>query len=126
VVRQYDVLEPDLFAGRFDVVLFSRAYLRDTGDPIAFLNADFGCAGSYNLPRFCDPGFDARVDAAADLTDPRARHAAALGLEADLLRGVVVVPIIHERARFGAAPDVVGLVEDPYERTLVTARTRRR
>lgn len=126
VVREYAVLEPDLLAGRFDAVLLSRSYLLDAGDPIAFLNADFGCTGSYNLARFCDPGFDAQVTAAAGLTDLGARHAAALALEADLLNRAVVVPLAHERARLGCAPGVVGLAEDPYERTVITAHTRLR
>jgi peptide/nickel transport system substrate-binding protein len=123
VVRGYAVLEPDLLAGRFDAVLLSRSYLLDTGDPIAFFHSDFGCTGSYNLAHFCDPGFDTRVAAAEGLTDPKARHAAALALEADLLNRAVIVPITHERARLGCAPGVVGLAEDPYERTLVTAHT---
>jgi peptide/nickel transport system substrate-binding protein len=123
VVRQYAALEPDLLTGRFDAVLLSRSYLLDTGDPIAFFTSDFGCTGSYNLARFCDPGFDTRVTAAAGLTDRSARHAAALALEADLLNRAVFVPIAHERARLGCARGVVGLAEDPYERTLVTART---
>jgi peptide/nickel transport system substrate-binding protein len=126
VVRPYSVLEPDLLAGRFDAVLLSRSYLLETSDPLGSFNADFACAGSYNLARFCDPAFDARVAAAAGLTDPRARHAAALALEADLLSRAVVLPVVHERARLGVAPGVVGLTEDPYERSLVTVRTRRR
>lgn len=123
VVREYPLLEPDLLAGRFDAVLLSRSYLLDAGDPIGFFRTDFGCAGSYNLARFCDPGFDARVAAAAGRTEPAARHASALALEADLLDRAVIVPIVHERARVGCVPGVTGLATDPYERTLVTART---
>lgn len=123
VVRDYATLEPDLLAGRFDAVLLSRSYLLDTGDPIAFIASDFGCTGSYNLAHFCDPHFDNRVAAADGLTDPAARHAAALALEADLLNRAMFVPIAHERSRFGCAPGVASLAEDPYERVLVTART---
>lgn len=126
VVRSYDTIEPEILAGRFDAVLLSRSYLKDSGDPIAFFASDFGCAGSYNIARFCDPGFDAEVAAAEGLEDQQARLAAALALEADLLDRAVVVPLVHDRARLGHAPDVADMARDPYERTLVTARTVRR
>ncbi|MCA2212042.1 ABC transporter substrate-binding protein [Jidongwangia harbinensis] len=123
VVREYTALEPDLLAGRFDAVLLTRSYLLDTGDPIAFLASDFGCAGSYNLARFCDRAFDTRVTRAGELTEPAARQNAALQLEADLIGRAVVVPLAHERARIGTTTDVTDVARDPYERTLVTART---
>jgi peptide/nickel transport system substrate-binding protein len=126
VVRSYATLEPEILAGHFDAVLLSRSYLVDSGDPIAFLASDFGCAGSYNLARFCDPGFDAEVAAAAGLEDQQARLTAVLALEADLLDQAVIVPLVHERALLGHAPGVAGLAHDPYERALVTARTVRR
>lgn len=126
VVRAYSTLEPEILAGRFDVVLLARSYLVDSGDPIAFLASDFGCAGSYNIARFCDPRFDAEVAAAAGIEDQQARLAAVLAMEADLLDRAVIVPLVHERTRLGHAPDVAGLAHDPYERALVTARTVRR
>jgi peptide/nickel transport system substrate-binding protein len=123
IVRANNTIEPEFLAGRFDAVISSRSYLIDVGDPLAYLASDFTCAGSYNLARFCDAGFDARLAAAAGRTELPARHQAALALEAELLDRAVVVPLIHDRARLGTASGVTGLAADPYERTLVTART---
>lgn len=123
VVRDYLTIEPDLLAGRFDAVILSRSYLLDVNDPIAYLTSDFSCAGSYNLARFCAPDFDARLAAADDRTDLPSRHAAALAFEAELVNRAVVVPLVHDRARFAAAAGVTGLATDPYERTLVTVHT---
>jgi peptide/nickel transport system substrate-binding protein len=123
VVREYTTIEPDVLAGRFDAFLLSRSYVHDTGDPIAYFTSDFTCRGTYNIARFCDPAFDARVDAAAAQGDLTARHAAARVLAAELLERAVVVPLVHERARFAAATAVTDLASDPYERTLITALT---
>jgi peptide/nickel transport system substrate-binding protein len=123
VVRDYLTIEPDILAGRFDAVILSRSYLLDVNDPIAYLTSDFSCAGSYNLARFCAPDFDARLAAADDRTDLPSRHAAALALEAELVNRAVVVPLVHDRARFAAAAGVTGLATDPYERTLITVDT---
>ena len=46
-----------------------------------------------------------------------------VNLEAELLNRVIVVPLTHERARLGASQAVTDLAEDPYERSLITART---
>jgi peptide/nickel transport system substrate-binding protein len=123
IVREYTTMEPDVLAGRFDAFILSRSYAHDSGDPIAFLTSDFTCAGSYNLARFCDRGFDARVAAADRLGDLSARRAAALALAGELVDRAVVVPLVHERARFAVVAGVTGLALDPHERTLITART---
>ncbi|MDI6102695.1 ABC transporter substrate-binding protein [Actinoplanes sp. NEAU-A12] len=123
VVRDYLTIEPEVLAGRFDAVILSRSYLLDVNDPIAFLASDYSCAGSYNLARFCDPGFDSRLAVADGRTDLPSRHTAALALEAELVNRAVVVPLVHDRARLAAAAGVTGLATDPYERTLVTVRT---
>ncbi len=123
VVRDYLTIEADVLGGRFDAVILSRSYVLDVNDPIAYLASDFSCAGSYNLARFCDPGFDARLTAADGRTDVPSRHAAALALEAELVNRAVVVPLVHDRARLATAAGVTGLAADPYERTLVTVHT---
>ena len=121
--QEYSTIEPQLLGGSFDVVIGARSYLLDTGDPIGYLASDFGCAGSYNLARLCDPALDATIAAAAPVVDVRARQQAALQVEAQLLDRDVVVPLITERARIGLAPGVKGVPSDPFERALVTAAT---
>lgn len=123
IVRPSNVIEPAFLAGRFDAVISSRSYLIDVGDPLAYLASDFTCAGSYNLARFCDAGFDARLAAASGRPELPARNQAALALADELINRTVVVPLIHDRARLGTAAGVTGLAADPYERTLVTVHT---
>lgn len=125
-VREYSELEPDLLAGAFDAVVAARSYLLDTGDPAGFLASDVTCAGGYNLSRLCDPAVDAAVAAAQEPVDVAARREAALAAEAAVLRTDALLPLVHERARIGVANGVTGVVEDPYERLLVDAGTRKR
>ncbi|GAB2932209.1 ABC transporter substrate-binding protein [Rhodococcus aerolatus] len=126
VVRSYADLEADLLAGRFDAAVASRSSLLDTGDPAAFLAADVTCGGGNNLARLCDPGIDAAVAALAGVDDVAERRVDALAVEAQVLATRAVVPLVHERARIGVGTDVTGVAADPFERSLVTAATRRR
>lgn len=123
VVQEYSTIEPQLLDGTFDIVLATRSYQIDTADPIGYLTSDFGCAGSYNPARHCDPAVDAALAAAAGLTDPADRQREALRIEAGLLSADVVVPVVHERTRIGVAPGVTGVAGDPFERVLLTAQT---
>lgn len=122
-VQEYSTIEPALLGGAFDLVVATRSYQVETGDPIGYLASDFGCRGSNNLAQHCDPAFDAALARAGVLADPTARQDAALRLEADLLSTGVVVPFVHERARVGVAPGVQGVAEDPLERQLITGAT---
>lgn len=123
VVQEYSTIEPQLLDGTYDIVLATRSYQIDTGDPVGYLASDFTCDGSYNLSRHCDPSVDAAVAAAAARVDPVARREAALRIESSLLAGDVVLPVVHERTRIGVAPGVVGVAGDPFERALLTAAT---
>jgi peptide/nickel transport system substrate-binding protein len=122
-VRAYAALEPDLLAGAFDIVVASRSYLVDTGEPTSYLESDYTCDGSYNLARLCDPAVDGAVRALAGIEDVATRRQAALRAEHAVLATGGVVPVVHERARLGLAPAVTGVAEDPYERLLVTGDT---
>jgi peptide/nickel transport system substrate-binding protein len=123
VVRLYTELEEQLLAGEFDAVLMSRSYGQDTADPLSYLAADFGCDGGYNLSLFCDPEVDAQLVAASQLSDVDARQAAALRVENRVLASDVVVPLVHERTRFGVSKEVSGLADDPWERAIITRDT---
>ncbi|MDV6012902.1 ABC transporter substrate-binding protein [Haloechinothrix sp. LS1_15] len=123
VVREYSELEVDLLDGAFDLVIGSRSYLLDTGDPVSYLASDFTCAGSYNLSRVCDSDVDAEVAEAATREAVDERQDAALRVERAILGDDLIVPIAHERARIGVADGVTGIAEDPHERLLVTGET---
>jgi peptide/nickel transport system substrate-binding protein len=123
VVRLYTELEEQLLAGEFDAVLMSRSYGQDTADPLSYLTSDFSCNGGYNLSRFCDPEVDAQLAAGSQLPDVDARQAVALRVENRVLASDVVVPLVHERTRFGINEQVSGLADDPWERAIITRDT---
>ncbi|MFD8493049.1 ABC transporter substrate-binding protein [Amycolatopsis sp. NPDC059657] len=125
VVRAYSLLEPDLLAGKFDAVISSRSYLLDTGDPFAYLGTDLTCKGGYNLSGLCDRTIDTTITESAALADPKARVAAALKIEADVLATGALIPLVHERARIGVAAGVADVPADVYERHLITKGTHR-
>ncbi|GGU82021.1 ABC transporter substrate-binding protein [Lentzea flava] len=124
VVRKYSQLEPDLLAGNFDAVIFSRSYAMDSGDLAANLSLDFSCSGGFNLVKVCDPALDTAIGQALAAEDVPARQAAAMRAQDLLLATNAVVPLVHERTVIGRSGAVSGLSTDPYERLLITGRTR--
>ncbi|RAS70833.1 peptide/nickel transport system substrate-binding protein [Lentzea atacamensis] len=123
VVRKYSQLEPDLLAGNFDAVIFSRSYAQDNGDLAANLNLDFSCSGGFNLVKVCDPALDAAIGQALAIEDVPARQAAAMRAQDALLATNAVVPLVHERTIIGRSAGVSGLSTDPYDRLLITSKT---
>ena len=123
VVRLYTELEEDLLAGTYDAVLMSRSYGQDTADPLSYLSSDVGCAGGYNLSLYCDPAVDAELAAGSQLTDVTARATVALDVERTVLGSAAVVPVVHDRTRFGVAAGITGLASDPWERSIITVET---
>lgn len=123
VVQEYNQLESAFLDGTYDAVIMSRSYGQDTADPVSYLQTDFGCAGTYNISRFCDKAVDAELAKAAALTDVSRRDTAALAVEGTLLSDVSVVPLVHDRTQFGVKPRLSGLAEDPWERAVITAKT---
>lgn len=124
-VQDYAAMETDLLEGVYDAVIGTRSYLLDTNDPVGHLASDWSCEGSYNLARFCDEDIDADITEAATEADFDARNEAALEIEARILATGSFVPLAAERARLGLAEGVEGVAEDPLERIIVTAETRR-
>ena len=123
-VGDYDQLEGDFLSGKFDAVIMSRSYGYDNPDPIGYLQSDFGCAGSYNISRFCDRTIDADLADAATKTDAAARYRVAVDVEHRLLSTVAVIPLIHDRTQFGIGKGLTGLAEDPWERAVITVDTK--
>ena len=73
-VADYAALEPDVLAGKFDMMIVSRSYLIDINDPAGYLASDYGCAGGYNLSHFCDKTLDSGLSQALANPDPSARN----------------------------------------------------
>ncbi|WP_069772868.1 ABC transporter substrate-binding protein [Streptomyces sp. LUP30] len=124
-VREYSRVESDALAGRFDAFVAARNSLLDTGDPVSVLAGDFTCDGGYNLARLCDADVDRAVGRAQAAADADERQEAAMAAEAVILGTDAVIPLVHQRIITGVAAKVSGVLPDPYERTLVTAGTRR-
>lgn len=123
VVQEYSTLESDLLDGTYDVVLGTRSYGLDTGDPISYLSTDWTCAGSYNLSQLCDPGIDQAIAEGAR-ADPKQRKRDAVRIADRVVGTDAVLPLAHERTRIATAPEVRGVAEDNFDRRLVTADTR--
>ncbi|OUE25984.1 Glutathione-binding protein GsiB precursor [Clavibacter michiganensis] len=123
-VREYQYIEADALAGRFDAFILSRATVLDSGDPAAYLYSDFACAGSFNISQECDPAVDEALTAASALPAGAERRAAIMRVEALVLADDAAVPLLHERVIQGEAAGVTGAVRDPRERALITADTR--
>lgn len=122
VVQEYSTVESDLLDGAYDVVIGTRSYGVDTGDPISYLSTDWTCAGSYNLSQLCDPRIDEAVAEAAG-ADAEQRKRDAVRIAERVVATDAVLPLAHERTRIATAPEVRGLAEDSFDRRLVTAET---
>lgn len=117
-VGDYDAREPDLLAGDYDMYLASRSYLLDVPDAGATLSTDYGCRGSYNINRYCSPGFDALLAPLATRTDPAGRQEVFRRAAAMLNADAVGVPLVHTQAG-GVGRQVAGYAVDPLAKTLV-------
>ncbi len=123
-VREYQYIEADALAGRFDAFILSRATVLDSGDPAAYLYSDFACQGSFNISQECDPAVDQALAEASALPAGPERRAAIMRVEALVLADDAAGPLLHERVIQGEAAGVTGAVRDPRERALITVDTR--
>jgi peptide/nickel transport system substrate-binding protein len=122
-VRETAQLEPDLLAGKYDALVWSRVTLLDTGDAVAYLASDFTSTGVYNIARLKDARVDQAIAAAAQESDTAQRQQKIMLAEAEILRTEAVVPLVHEKVVQGISPRVEGVVLDPRERSLITLNT---
>lgn len=122
-VKEFAQMEDDLMSGKFDLIVNSRAYLSKASDPVALLKSDYTCKGGYNLAQFCDSTVDAAIKKADAIIDQKDRLKAAADIETTLLTKGVVVPLVHDRSRFGVAKGVAGITQDPMEWSLITHKT---
>lgn len=124
-VRKSSRIEGDALAGKFDAFVGARNTMLDTGDPVSILASDYTCDGSYNLSLLCDTSVDKAVKKAENTADTTKRQDAAMAAEAAILGTDAVVPLVHQRIITGVGGSVRGEILDPYERTLLSAGTRR-
>ena len=122
-VREYQYIEGDALDGAFDAFILSRATVLDSGDPVAYMVSDFGCAGSFNISQFCSPAVDRALDRAEQARPGRQRRAAIMLAEAAILAEDAAIPMLHERVLQGEAEGVEHAARDPRERELVTLDT---
>ncbi|MFQ2434923.1 MULTISPECIES: ABC transporter substrate-binding protein [Aeromonas] len=122
-VREYAHIEADALAGAFDIFILSRATVLDSGDPVAYMVADFSCKGSFNIGQLCDPAVDAALDKAAASAPGPERRQAIIDAEAAILATDGAIPLLHERVMQGEQQGVAHAERDPRERRLVTEFT---
>lgn len=122
-VREYQHIEADAIAGKFDAFILSRATVLDSGDPVAYMFSDFACKGSFNISQFCNADVDAALTKAAAVPAGPERRAAIAAAEALILANDAAVPLLHERVIQGESARVRDVERDPRERALITSKT---
>jgi peptide/nickel transport system substrate-binding protein len=95
-LAEYNAIEPSMLSGNFDMALMSRGYLTDGGEPGGFLNADYGCTGTFNMSHHCDPAIDAKLKQAAESADPQRRYAIYKEIAQQIQAGAVTVFLVNE------------------------------
>ncbi|MET0871774.1 MAG: hypothetical protein ABWX89_05515 [Paeniglutamicibacter terrestris] len=120
MTKAYGAVEPDLLKGNYDMVLSQRNRMIDIADPIGFLQADYTCAGGYNLSHYCNKDFDALVTQAAGESDAAARHTLYRQAGDILSKDAVNVWLVNEQAIDAVGESVQGYVQDPLTRYVFT------
>jgi peptide/nickel transport system substrate-binding protein len=121
--KEYAAVEPDLLAGRYDMVLSQRNRLIDIADPIGFLTADYTCEGTYNLSHFCDEDYDKLIAEAAETADTEERYRLYGEAGAILEEQAVNVWLVNEQAIDAVRADLDNYAQDPLARYVLTAET---
>ena len=95
---EYNAIEPDLLAGNFDMVLYSRGYVTDVPEPIGFLSADYTCSGSNNFSHYCSPEMDAEIKKLFATVDQGQRFDGYRKIAAQIQAEATTIFLIHETA----------------------------
>ncbi|WP_117234817.1 ABC transporter substrate-binding protein [Vibrio maerlii] len=122
-IREYAQIENDALAGKFDAFILSRATVLDSGDPVAYMQSDFSCDGSFNLGLFCAEEVDNALDHADLQPLGPQRNEAIIAAESKILNQYAAIPLLHERVIQGETKSVSKVERDPRERRLVTQFT---
>ena len=105
------------------MLLSQRNRLIDIADPIGFLTADYTCTGAYNLSHFCNAEYDRIVAEAAKTVDADARYKLYADAGNILAEQAANVWLVNEQATDAVRTNVLGYVQDPLSRYVLTANT---
>ncbi|GAL10317.1 oligopeptide ABC transporter [Vibrio astriarenae] len=122
-IREYGQIENDMLAGQFDAFILSRATVLDSGDPVAYMQSDFGCAGSFNIGQFCSESVDQALTHADLQPLGQTRQQAIIAAEKAILEQYAAIPLLHERVIQGESLRVKDARRDPAERRLIESKT---
>ncbi|WP_426303318.1 ABC transporter substrate-binding protein [Arthrobacter sp. R-11] len=121
--KEYAAAEPDVLAGKYDMLLSQRNRLIDIADPVGFLTADYSCEGSYNLSHFCDAEYDRIITEAAQTGNNEERYKLYARAGKILDEKAVNLWLVNEQATDAVRSDVQSYVQDPLARYVLTAET---
>lgn len=122
-IREYAQIENDALSGKFDAFLLSRATVLDSGDPVAYMQSDFGCKGSFNLGQFCSKEVDEALQYADRQPLGELRQQAIIAAENKILGQYAAIPLLHERVIQGESSRMNHVQRDPRERRLIDQLT---
>ena len=122
-IREYAQTENDALSGKFDAFLLSRATVLDSGDPVAYMQSDFGCKGSFNLGQFCSKEVDEALQYADRQPLGELRQQAIIAAENKILGQYAAIPLLHERVIQGESSRMNYVQRDPRERRLIDQLT---
>ncbi|NQD40490.1 ABC transporter substrate-binding protein [Glutamicibacter halophytocola] len=120
VTKSYGAVEPDVLAGKYDMILSQRNRMIDIADPIGFLQADYSCEGGYNLSHYCNKDYDQLIDQALVEKDEAKRHDLYRQAGDILAKDAVNVWLVNEQAIDGVGSQIQGYVQDPLTRYVLT------
>ncbi|PRA12162.1 peptide ABC transporter [Arthrobacter sp. MYb211] len=120
VTKSYGAAEPDVLAGKYDMILSQRNRMIDIADPIGFLQADYTCQGGYNLSHYCNEDYDALIAKAASETDEATRHQLYREAGDILAEDAANVWLVNEQSIDAVGESVQGYVQDPLTRYVLT------
>lgn len=119
-IAPYNVLEPTVREGNFDIFIVSRGHLLDNYDPEGFLQADIGCEGSFNLSGYCNETIDAQLAEARTLVDAEARYAIYRAIQQTIFEDVACIWLDYTEQIYATTDTVVNYQPHPLEYYLLT------
>ncbi|WP_159612965.1 ABC transporter substrate-binding protein [Glutamicibacter sp. JC586] len=120
VTKSYGSVEPDVLAGKYDMILSQRNRMIDIADPIGFLQADYTCEGGYNLSHYCNKDYDKLISEALTENDQTKRNDLYRQAGDILAEDAANVWLVNEQAIDGVGNQVQGYVQDPLTRYVLT------